>query len=183
MLVNSSLSDFIYSALFTSLTIVLGFVSIPIPISPVPVSGITLGVMLTGSVLNYKQAFYSILTLILLGAIGLPVFSGFVGGIGILLGPRGGYYFGFLIGVVVISLLKPKDSNFFVMFMANIIGGVLVAYLIAIPWLSFVTEITLYQAFFSGAVPFIVGDILKAIIATMLALVLNKHLKAINNRI
>jgi Uncharacterized conserved protein len=174
---SGRLTSFIYPALFTALTIVLGFVSIPVPISPVPISGITLGVMLTGSVLQAKEAFYSVLTLILLGAVGLPVFSGFVGGIGILLGPRGGYYFGFLLGAVVIALLRPKDSKFSTMLLANIVGGILVVYTIAVPWLGFVTEMNLYQALLTGAAPFIIGDIIKAVIASILALALNKHLK------
>lgn len=174
---HNRLVSFIYPALFTALTIVLGFFSIPVPISPVPISGITLGIMLTGSVLKAKEAFYSVLTLILLGAVGLPVFSGFVGGIGILLGPRGGYYLGFLVGAVVIACLRPKDNKFSLMLLANIIGGILVVYVIAVPWLAFVTDMTLYQAILSGAAPFIIGDIIKAIISSVLALALNKHLR------
>ena len=67
--------DYIYASLFAALTIVLGFISIPVPISPVPISGVSLGIMLAGCVLTVRQSVYSVLAVILLGAIGLPVFS------------------------------------------------------------------------------------------------------------
>lgn len=167
------IKDFIYSALFAALTIALGFVSIPI--GPVPISGMSLGIMLAGSVLTAKQAMYSALTIILLGAIGLPVFSGFTGGLGILFGPRGGYYVGFLFGTGVIAFLRGKETNVVRFFLANTIGGILVVYAFAIPWLAFVTDMNMQQALYAGALPFIIGDLLKATVASMLAVVLTKH--------
>lgn len=173
---SNNTKNFIYPAFFAALTIVLGFISIPIPISPSPITGLNLGVMLAGSLLPPRQAFYSILTIIVLGAIGLPVFSGFSGGLGILLGPRGGFYFGFLLGVVVISLLRGSGGNLWRVMMANIIGGVLVVYLVAVPWLTLVTQMNLQAAIFAGAVPFIIGDMLKVVMASMVTVALSRHI-------
>ena len=171
--ISNKLKDFIYSALFAALTIALGFVSIPI--GPVPISGMSLGIMLAGSVLTAKQAMYSALTIILMGAIGLPVFSGFVGGIGVLFGPRGGYYAGFLMGTGVIALLRGKEVSVLRLFLANIIGGIVIVYFFAVLWLSFVLDMSFNQAFFVGVVPFLIGDFLKAGIASALAIALHKH--------
>lgn len=172
---SQQLKDFVYSGLFAALTIALGFVSIPLPISPVPISGISLGVMLAGSVLTPRQAMYSVLTIIMLGAVGLPVFSGFTGGLGVLFGPRGGYYFGFMIGAMAIAHLRGNGDNIIRLFLANAFGGILIVYFFAVPWLSFVTGMNMQQAFVAGALPFIIGDLLKAATASMLAIVLTKH--------
>ncbi|MBB5337390.1 biotin transporter BioY [Pectinatus brassicae] len=174
---NNNLFNFVYSALFAALIIVLGFISIPI--GPVPISGISLGVMLAGAVLSVRQAVYSILIVILLGAAGLPVFSGFTGGIGILLGPRGGYYLGFLLGVGIISLLRGNNNNTFRLFAAIFTGSILIEYIIAIPWLLFITQMHLKQAIWLGMLPFLPGDILKTILATILAKALYKNIPAL----
>ena len=108
---KSKVVDFIYAAMFAALIAVLGLISIPLPFSPVPVSGQSLGIMLAGSILTAKQAAFSVLTFVLIGAAGVPVFSGLAGGLGVVIGPRGGYYLGFLIGAIVIALLRGQSSN------------------------------------------------------------------------
>jgi biotin transport system substrate-specific component len=172
---DGRLQDFIYAAVFAALTIVLGFVSVPLPFSPVPISGISLGVMLAGSVLSIRQAAYSVLTVILLGAVGLPVFSGFTGGLGILLGPRGGYYLGFMLGAGLIAWLRGTGAGMGRFFLVNVVGGILAVYAVAVPWLSFVTGMSLLQAVWAGAAPFIIGDLLKAGLVSLLAVALRKH--------
>lgn len=167
--------DFIYPALFAALTIVLGFISIPIPISPSPISGLNLGVMLAGSLLTTRQAAYSMLTIILLGAAGLPVLAGFSGGLGVLLGPRGGFYFGFLLGVIVISSLRGAGSSLMRMLAANIIGGVVVVYIVAVLWLTAVTGMSVTAAFMAGVTPFIIGDMIKVFMASMITVALSRH--------
>ncbi len=175
MNINSRLKDLIYAALFAALTIALGFISIPIPVSPVPISGVTLGVMLAGSVLSPRQAAYSMLTIILLCAAGLPVFSGFLGGIGAVIGPRGGYYAAFVPGAAAISLLRGNNSGVSRLFFANIIGGILIVYAVAVPWLSLVTGMPLWPAVMAGAAPFIIGDFLKAVIASMAGMAISRR--------
>ncbi|MBP2652024.1 MAG: BioY protein [Firmicutes bacterium] len=174
---KGKLIDFIYAAFFAALTAVLGFVSIPLPFSPVPVSGQSMGIMLAGSMLTARQAGFSVLTFILIGAIGIPVFSGFAGGVGVVLGPRGGYYFGFLIGTVVIALLKGTNNNPWRLALANSIGGIIFVYLFGILWLSFITGMGIQKAFMAGALPFIPGDLFKAFSATIIGVAINKRLR------
>lgn len=168
-------TDLVYSAFFTALIALLGIISIPLPFSPVPITGLNLGVMLAGSVLRVRQAFFSMLTLILLGAAGAPVFSGMGGGVGVLLGPRGGYYWGFLAGVALIASLKGDGKSFRRLLLANFAGGALLAYGFGVPWLSAVTGMAIGKAAAVGALPFIPGDLFKAVIAAMIGVAVNKR--------
>ncbi|HIU64764.1 MAG TPA: biotin transporter BioY [Candidatus Avacidaminococcus intestinavium] len=178
---KTQLHDLIYAAIFAALISALAIISIPLPFTPVPVSGQSLGVMLTGCLLAPRQSALAIITFLLLGAIGLPVFAGFSGGLGIILGPRGGYLFGYLVGAIMISVGKGSGQNFWQLASANLFGGILIVYLIGVPWLSVTTGISLDKALYIGALPFILGDIIKVFIATSLGLTINKRLQ--KNRI
>lgn len=174
---KNDFNDFIYAALFAALIAVLGLISIPLPFSPVPISGQSLGVMLAGCILSVRQAGLGLLGFLLLGAVGLPVFAGFTGGIGILLGPRGGYLLGYLIGGIVIALLKGQHNTLWRLAMANIIGGIGVVYFFGVLWLSFVTGIGLEKTVLTGALPFILGDLIKTVVATLIGAAVNKRLR------
>jgi len=176
MSAKNKINDLIYAALFAAITAVLGIVSIPLPFCPVPVSGQSLGIMLAGSVLTIKQAVFSVLTFILVGAVGIPVFSGLVGGLGIVVGPRGGYYLGFLVGVAVISSLRGKNNSLWRLALANIMGGIIAVYFFGTLWLSFVTGIEIEKAIMVGALPFLPGDLFKVFASTVIGVAINKRL-------
>ncbi|GFP76163.1 biotin transporter BioY [Clostridium fungisolvens] len=163
------INDMIYAALFATLISVFGYISIPLPFSPVPLTGQTLMIMLVGCVLTPLQAGLSLITFIFMGIIGLPVFSGGASGIGVIIGSNGGYLMGFLIGSVVISLIKNKNSSILSMISANIIGGIVVVYILGVLWLSYITGMGVYRAFIVGALPFIIGDLIKAVVAAIVA--------------
>ena len=165
----------IYAGFFAALIAVLGYVVIPLPFSPVPITGQTLAVMLAGSVLTPLQAGLSVLTFIFIGAVGLPVFSGGAAGIGVIVGTKGGYLLGFLIGAIIISLIKGKGNSLPRMIFACITGGILIVYILGVPWLSYITGMGINKAITVGALPFIPGDILKAIIAGFIAKKINAH--------
>lgn len=166
---RTRLKDFVYAALFAAMIMVLGFIAFPLPFSPVPVTGQTLGIMLAGSILTIRQIILSISTFLLLGIAGVPVFAGGTGGIGIIAGPRGGYLIGFLVGAVVIALLRGKNKNLIRLGLANLAGGVVIVYIFGLLWLSHVTELGLAKAFLVGALPYIPGDLFKVLVATILA--------------
>lgn len=174
-----SIKDITYSSIFAALIIVLSYVSVPLPFSPVPVTGQSLAIMLAGSILTTRQASLSVLTFLFLGIVGVPVFAGGTAGIGAILGPRGGYLIGFLVGVIVISLLKGKVNKLSRLSIANTIGGIVVVYTFGVIWLSVVTGMELNQAFATGALPFIPGDIIKVVIATPLALAINERISTV----
>ena len=174
-------TDFIYPAMFAALTAVLGLISVPLPFSPVPVSGQSLGIMLAGSILTTRQAAWSVLTFVLIGAVGVPVFSGLTGGLGILIGPRGGYYLGFFIGTFVISLLCRQTSSPWRLALANLIGGIAIVYFFGVLWLSTVTGMSIDKAFMAGALPFIPGDLFKVFLASFIGAAINKRLGSIRS--
>jgi biotin transport system substrate-specific component len=179
---RNNVTDFVYAALFAALIAVLGLVAIPLPISPVPVTGQSLAIMLAGSILTVRQAAYSVLTFLLLGAVGVPVFAGMTGGIGIIVGPRGGYLLGFLAGAIVIALLKGQSNNKWRLALVNVLGGIIIVYTFGVLWLGFVTGMGLEKAFTVGALPYIPGDLFKAFVATVVGAAVNRQLQKAGSR-
>jgi len=160
--------DLILPALFAALTGVLSFVSIPLPFSPVPVTGQSLGVMLAGAILTPHQAGLSMVTFLLLGIAGAPVFSGGTAGFGVLAGPTGGYLFGFLVGAVTIALLR-GNNKLPQLITAVLLGGLVAVYIPGALWLSRVTGLDLAGAVSVGVLPYLPGDVIKAAIVVAAA--------------
>ena len=98
----------VQTALFSGILCVLAPIALPVPGSPVPLSLATFAVYLTGMILGAKQGVLSVLVYLFLGMVGLPVFSGFSGGVGVLLGPTGGYLLGYIPCVLIIGVLADK---------------------------------------------------------------------------
>lgn len=169
--------DFMYSSIFAAVISVLGFLVFPLPFSPVPVTGQSLGVMLAGCLLSPRQAMMAVGTFLLIGIAGVPVFAGGTAGFGVLVGPRGGYLIGFFVGVVVISLIKKKFSNVWGLAVANFIGGVVVVYIFGVLWLNGVTGMGVPAAFAGGALPFIPGDLFKVVVASIVGVKVNKGME------
>lgn len=164
-------------SLLAALVCVSGYLIIPLPFSPVPATAQSLAIMLTGSLLSPFHAFVALTLFIFLGIIGLPVFAGGASGIGVLFGPTGGYLAGFLIGAVTISLLKGKKPNLFRFVIANAAGGILVVYLMGLFRLSQLTGMTLGNAFVVGAAPFLMGDVIKVLLAAVITWKITPHLR------
>jgi len=166
-----------YVGLFVALVAVLGYIpAIPLPFSPVPITAQTLGVMLAGSVLGSRLGGLSMLVLILLAIVGAPVLVGGSGGLSHILGPSGGFALSFPLAAFSIGFLVErfaKALNIWKLLMINIFGGIIIVYLIGIPYMAVVAKFTLSQAFYVSMV-YIPGDLIKAIIATLLALQLKK---------
>lgn len=172
---NTSTRELILVSLFTALTAVSAYMFIPLPISPVPITAQTLMLMLCGSILPPKHAFWSMASLLLLGAAGLPVFSGGGAGFGKLFGPTGGYLLSMPLAVYIsASLLKKIKPTFWALFLTNLLGGLIIVYIFGVTYLAFSTSIGFTRAFMIGALPFIPGDLFKVIIATVVARALRR---------
>lgn len=161
-------------SLFTALICVSSYIKIDLP--SVPITAQSLAIMLAAGVLDTRQAVLSIFTYLLLGAVGVPVFSGGAAGLPIILGKTGGYLIGFLFGAIVISLLKGKKNSLIRLGFANIIGGIVVVDLLGAVWFSIVTGMSVLQSFIVGALVFIPGDLVKAVIAAVITVRINKQL-------
>jgi len=141
-------------------------IEIPLPWSPVPITGQTFAVLLCGAVLGPRRAFLAQLLYLLEGAIGLPVFSGGAGGMAKLLGPTGGYLFAFPLAAAVTGALAARgwDRRFVTMFAAMLIGSTVI-FASGLAWLSrFVPRETLLA---TGFLPYIPGDLLKTTLAAL----------------
>lgn len=169
-----SVRDLTMISLFTALICISSYIRIDL--TAVPITAQTLAVMLAGSVLTPKQAALSLLTYLLLGAVGAPIFAGGAAGLPIILGKTGGYLIGFMVGAVVISLIRGKKSGLIRLGLANIIGGIVVVNLFGSIWFNYITGIGMAKTLILAVMPFIPFDLIKAAIATIIASRLNKYL-------
>lgn len=108
MLIHSySVRSTVFAALFTALISVGAYLSIPV--GPVPIVLQNFFVLLAGTMLGSSAGFSVVVTYLILGAIGLPVFHSGTGGIGIIMGPTGGYLLGYLPAVYITGLISEKE--------------------------------------------------------------------------
>ena len=179
--------DLVLVAMFAALTAVMGLIPpITVGILPVPITLQTLAVMLAGALLGPWRGALSQVLLIALVAAGLPLLACGRGGMGALLGPTGGYIFGWVLGALVIGLItvtfydraRTAWINAVILFAACIVGGVLVVYLMGSGWLSMTTGMDIGTAL-KGNVVFIPGDTAKAVIATAVALLVHRSYRGL----
>lgn len=165
------LRELVMAGVFVALTTVLGYLVIPLPFSPVPITGQTFAVMLAGSLLGWRAGLVSMGLFVFLGLVGIPVFAGGAAGPGILLGPRGGYILSFPLAALMIGLLVQysRRQGWGTFFVAHLAGGIILVYSLGVTQLALVTGMTWKAAAIAGAIPFILGDVLKAAVAAEVA--------------
>ena len=135
-------------------------------IGPVPITGQTFAVLLAAALLGSRRGALSQLTYLGMGAMGAPIFAGWHGGIGVLMGPTGGYLIGFVAAAFVVGFLAERgwDRRFWSMALAMLIGNIVI-YAFGLPWLAnFVPSGSVLAA---GLYPFIPGDLTKLVLATI----------------
>ncbi len=166
-------------ALFCALTII--FAQLIIPTTPVQFSLSILPVLLCGFVLSPKYAFFTQLAYILLGAAGLPVLGKFMGGLGALFGPTGGYVLSYPLMALACSFIagKANTKNIFINFLCQI-PSLLICYIAGSAYLAFNMHTSFYAALAAGVFPFILFDIIKLAVCSLAASLL-KHHKALAN--
>jgi biotin transport system substrate-specific component len=170
--------DMVFVALFAAIMAVIGTIpAINLGFTPVPITLQTIGVMFAGAILGSRLGALSQLVFLSLVAVGAPLLANGKGGAAVFVGPTGGYLLGYIVGAFVIGFIleRMKNVTFIKMFIANLIGGVLVLYLLGSPVLAFVTNISIVDAF-KVNYAFIPGDLIKVTIATILSLKLRKAL-------
>ena len=108
---HMSTAQMTVTALMTAITCILAPMALPIPISPVPISLTNLVIFFMAYILGMKLSVASYVLYLLLGTVGLPVFSGFEGGVGKVAGPTGGYLIGFIFMAIVCGLLMQVKKD------------------------------------------------------------------------
>lgn len=164
------------SLAFCGLSIALMAVSawITIPLGPVPFTLQTFVMVFVLLALTPREALASIGIYLVLGAIGLPMFSAMRGGFGVIAGPTGGFLWGFLLGAVVALALRAglsrlSKGNETVADVCTAIAFLAVCYLCGWLQLNAVTGMGLPAAFAAGVAPFIIIDVIKAVVAVFTA--------------
>lgn len=165
-------------ALMAAVMCLLGPIALNIPfISPVPISLGMLGVYLAVSILGMKAGTLSVAVYIILGFIGIPVFTNFTGGVSKLLGPTGGYIIGYIFMALICGFFMDRwESRFWVCFLGMVLGTA-VCYLFGTVWLAFQMSLTFPQALASGVLPYIPFDLAKLLLALILGRQVRKRLK------
>jgi len=141
-------------------------IAIPVPWSPVPITGQTWAVLLCGAVLGARRAFLAQALYLLEGAAGLPVFAGFSAGAAVFAGPTGGYLVAFPLAAAVTGLLAERgwDRRFLTMVAAMLLGSVVIFTLGLANLSRFVPGDQLLAA---GLLPFLPGDLVKSSLAAL----------------
>jgi biotin transport system substrate-specific component len=161
----------------------LAQIAIPVPGSPVPVTGQTLAVYLIGTTYGARLGFATFATYLLAGIAGAPIFApAATQGIARLTGATGGFLIGMLIAVLVLGALADRkaDQKFKTSFPALIFGSVIV-FAFGLIWLNVSLNLTWAQTISAGLTPFIFGEVIKiAITATSLPLIWRKISKKLS---
>ena len=140
-----------------------------IPIGPVPISLTSLVIYFIIYILGAVQGTISYLIYLLIGLIGVPVFSGFTSGPGKLFGPTGGYLVGFIPMVLIAGFFIDRYGRNFGICLIGMILGTLICYGLGTYWLAHQTGMEIRAALFSGVIPFIPGDLVKIVLAVSFA--------------
>lgn len=173
------IKDITLTALFTALCAVCAWITVP---SSVPFTMQTFAVFLACLTLGGDRAAVCLMAYLLLGAAGVPVFSGFRGGIGCLFGPTGGYIIGFVVTCLVYYLFTRFLPDKKLARVLGLFAGLCALYIFGTVWFAFVYaagDVNSFGfAFLKCVVPFIIPDIIKMI----LAFILSERLRKIINK-
>lgn len=157
---------------FVALTTLGAYAAVPVPGSQVPVTLQTLFVSLAGALLGARLGAVALTTYVLIGFMGAPVFSNGFGGPGVLLGPTGGYILAFPLAAAVTGLLAPRagavSPRTTLQLLAAIFIGTLVVFAGGFSQLSLLLG-DAGQAFALGVAPFLIGDVVKTLLALLIA--------------
>ena len=149
---------------FAGLTAVAAQLVIRLPFTPVPITGQTFGVLLTGAALGSRRGAAAQFLYLALGSAGLPVYAG--GAHGLPLSPSGGYLFGFVAAAYLIGRLVERgwDRRVGTAVLAMALGNGVI-YLFGLPWLACYLGGSVAKTFMLGLVPFVPGDLIKLALA------------------
>ena len=177
---NIKTKDMVVIAMMTAVTCIIAPFSIALPFTPIPISLTNLIIYISCCVLGAKKGTISFLLYLFIGIVGLPVFSGFSGGLAKAAGPTGGYLIGFIFCAVITGIFVERFEDKIYMYPVGMIIGTVVCYAFGTAWLAFEMKLGFVQALFMGVIPYLLGDALKIIVATVLGYTLRSRLKSLD---
>lgn len=172
--------EMVLTALFAAIFCILGPISVPI--GPVPVSLTNFVIYISVYMLSARNATISCLIYLLIGAAGLPVFSGYTGGAGKLLGVTGGYLIGFIFTTVISGIVVNKFYSNKLISILGMLAGLAVTYAFGTAWFAFLNgDKSVYEILKLCVIPFILIDFVKIIIASIFGPILKSKINSISN--
>lgn len=160
------IKDIALTAIFIALIAVSAQITVPLP-SGVPVTMQTLAVALCGYCLDMKKSISAVLTYLIMGLVGLPVFAGFVSGPAILFGKTGGFIIGFIF-LAFACAIAVSVKNRILKIVIGVIG-LLLCHAIGVIWFAFITKMNVWAATVMVSLPFLVKDIICVAIASLVS--------------
>lgn len=154
-------------AVMTAVTCVLAPLSVPI--GPVPISLTNLVIYFSLYLLGWKLGTLSYVIYLLIGLVGVPVFSGFSAGPAKLFGPTGGYLIGFIPMAIIAGIVIDKYTEKWLLCLLAMIVGTIVCYALGTAWLAYEAKMDMMAALWAGVIPFIPGDLVKMALAILIA--------------
>lgn len=177
---HARLKSMVFVALMAAFLCIFSPISIPLPLVPITLQ--TFGVFLVSALLGWKRGTVAVLIYLLLGLIGLPVFSGWTGGFSSFATPSSGYIIGFVFTALLTGFLIDRFPNRLWMYPVAMIAGLAVCYLFGTIWFLVYmnvwmsTPYSFWEAVLICVLPFLVGDAVKIAAATALSYPLRKQL-------
>ena len=166
----------IYASIFGAVTAAGAYIMIPLP--PVPITLQTLVLYLAATLLGGRLSALSQVVYLLVGIIGLPVFAGGKAGMGVLIGPTGGYLIGFIAGAYVIGkIVEIRKNPGLIWIIPAMVTGTVAIYLFGVVQLMIVAKLSMVKAITVGVLPFLIGDALKIVAASFLTLKIRDKIK------
>ncbi|MCX8093165.1 MAG: biotin transporter BioY [Candidatus Goldbacteria bacterium] len=170
IIIDQRIENIFKILLFSFLMFVGSLIKVYLPYTPVPITLQTFFLFISIYYLSPKQVGMSQTLYIIAGLIGLPVFAAGITGMLSLIGPTAGYLLGFIVAGVIMSILKEKIKTTVLNMFYLFILGTIIIYFFGIIHLCIIYKINISAAIKIGALPFIIGDLIKISIASMISL-------------
>ena len=165
-----------FIGLSAAIICVLSPFTIAIPISPVPISLCIFAIYIAVYACGMLDGTIAVLVYLLIGGVGVPVFSAFTGGFGKLTGPTGGYMIGYIFVALIAGFFIDKFPRKVFMHALGMVLGTGVCYVFGTLWLAHQASLNLGAAFAAGVLPFIPADVVKIAVAIPVGMALRKAL-------
>lgn len=162
----------VLTALFTAVMCVVAPISIPL--GPIPITFMNFVIFLSLYLLGVRGGTLACFLYLVLGAIGLPVFAGFAGGIGAFAGPTGGYLIGYLPLAVVSGIIIEKFPKKRSICILGMIAGLVVCYFCGTVWFCYSMQMSPAEAILLCVIPFLPGDAIKIALVSVVGPALKK---------
>ncbi len=173
--------NMVLCGLMAAILCILAPIVVPLPGNLVPLSLTNFVLYITAFVLDWKYGTISYLVYLLLGIVGLPVFSGYGSGPAKVAGPTGGYLVGFIFITLICGYVNKKFNGKIHMYIVGMIIGLAMNYLFGTVWFSYQQNMSIKASLVLCVVPFLIGDAIKIIAAAIIGPVIKKAVGHINN--